>query len=422
MKKNFFKNNLILILIILLMLQRAIGEYIPAFSYLDEVVTLILIVMYLIKIIKKKSILKADLIIISLITAMMCCGLLSNFISGYNRKVSSIITGIIVWFKAFITFMCAYTYFDNDVYNTNTIVKILAKVTKLIVIIAFGGLIISHFTHWGIENHSALMRYGIHPYKFIYPQAAILSWYCIAYMMILTLDNAIEKKKSNIFYLIVTSIIWAFTLRSRAFVYILCYWMFYFWILKTNKNEIPKIKIKNIILIGCIAMIVAMPAIQKYFFNESTSRALLLRTGLEISRKYFPLGAGFANFATSASYKEYSALYYEYGFNLIYALKEGSNGSTELTDCYWPAVIGEMGIIGLILMILLLFNIGKKLINKSKNNKWSYLCALFMIATSLFSSIVTGVFSSDIMIAYVIIVCLACNISSTEKNKENKNE
>ena len=79
---------------------------------------------------------------------------------------------------------------------------------------------------------------------------------------------------------------------------------------------------------------------------------------------------------------------------------------TELTDCYWPAVMGEFGVIGTFIMIFLFVFIGKELIKRSRFNKWIYYNTLFFIVTSLFSSVATAVFSSDAMILYIIIVCL----------------
>lgn len=132
----------------------------------------------------------------------------------------------------------------------------------------------------------------------------------------------------------------------------------------------------------------------------------MLTTGILIAIRFFPFGAGFANYATSASFKDYSPLYYDYGFNMIYRLNKSADGMTELTDCYWPAVMGEFGAVGIILMSLLLIFIGKRLLKKSKFNKWIYYNTLFFIVTSLFSSVATAVFSSDAMILYIIIVCL----------------
>ena len=381
---------------------------------------LIFLTIYILNICLNKKIMKHEGKIIFLIFMTIIIGISGNFISDFERPYSLIISGIIVWFKSFIVFICANRYFSKFYSGTNGIIKKTAKVVRLIVLCAFIGLILSPITKFGVDTLSVRMRYGLHPYKFLYSQPALLSWYCIAFAMILMLDLAFNtNKKKNIIYLILNSIVWAFTLRSRAFAFIISFWILYFIIFKLER--FPKIKFKYIAITGIIVFLVGGSAIQKYFMSGETTRAILLFTGIDIAKKYFPLGVGFANYATSASFKAYSPVYYLYGFNNIYRLNQSEDGMTELTDCYWPAVMGELGVLGVIFIVAILFKIGKYLINKSKKNKYSYSCTIFLIVTSLFSSIATGVYSSDAMILYVIITCIGCymNIGNIKGLKNN---
>lgn len=404
------KNILFTLIVFLSIFQRVIVEYIPAFSYYDELLTLFMVCLYVSTLLKEKKLKKKDFNVFALIFLTIISGGIGNIISGYNRSLSLILNGILVWFKSFIIYICANKFFEQNAISTNGIITSLAKGTRIFISAAFVGLLLSPITHWGIEPLAARMRYGLHPYEFIYSQPALLSWYCIAFAMILSLDNAIEDEQKNFKYLVLLSIVWAFTLRSRAFVFILCFWFLYIVLFKVKPQKMPQIRLRYVVAIGAIALIAAKPAVEKYFLSGTTTRAILLLTGIDIAKRFFPFGAGFANYATSASYKVYSSLYYYYGFNHIYRLNEVTDGMTELTDCYWPAVMGELGVLGLILLVCILVSIGKTLIKNSKDSKWKFLTVLFLIITSLFSSVATNIYSSDSMVVYMMIVCIGIHL------------
>lgn len=412
--KISLRDTLITFAVVLSFFQRIIVQYIPVFSYYDEIIMAILLASYLVMILKKNTIRKSDLRIWGLIFLIIVTGLIGNMTSGYERNMSTILSGILVWFKAFIEYVALDLILSKGDKSTDTVINKIHIFAKIFTLAAFIGLIVSPITGFGLERLSARMRYGFHPYKFIYRQPALFSWYCLAAMMVLTIANARKCCKNNIMYRLMLTVAWLATLRSRAFVFVLVYWFLYYVIFVFEEKNLPKIKLRYILFVGIVAVGIAGSAIEKYFFSGNTSRSILLITGISIAARFFPLGAGIANYATSVSFKNYSSLYYDYGFNIIYRLNQSEDGMTELTDCYWPAVMGEFGIIGLILLIILLWKIGKSLLLKSRFNKWIYYNTVFLILTSLFSSIATAVFSSDAMILYILISCMGIYMRDSE--------
>lgn len=171
-----------------------------------------------------------DLKILCFILALIIVGLIGNMRFGYSRTMGTILSGTLVWFKAFIV----YVSFDYILKNLNesmqSTIRILHKAAKLFVIASFVCLVISPVTKYGIELSAARAKYGLHPFMFIYSQPALLSWYCLATMMILTIANmnAVEMKCSNIKYRIILTVVWISTLRSRAVVFCLLYWLLYY--------------------------------------------------------------------------------------------------------------------------------------------------------------------------------------------------
>jgi len=75
-------------------------------------------------------------------------------------------------------------------------------------------------------------------------------------------------------------------------------------------------------------------------------RIALYVASLAIARDHFPLGAGLGMFGSEMSRVAYSPLYARYGLTMIPGLAPGDAGS--ITDTFWPMVLGEAGVVGLL--------------------------------------------------------------------------
>lgn len=101
---------------------------------------------------------------------------------------------------------------------------------------------------------------------------------------------------------------------------------------------------------------VLVAAYHQYILNASTSpRTILYSASYMLAGQHFPLGVGLGRYGTSVAFTHYSPVYYQLGFNGDYGL--GPKGKFT-TDTFWPAVLGETGVIGIIAYgsgILMLF-------------------------------------------------------------------
>ena len=91
--------------------------------------------------------------------------------------------------------------------------------------------------------------------------------------------------------------------------------------------------------------------------DNPQARVKLYTTSAEIAGDYFPLGAGLGRYGSWMSREEYSPLYVAYGLDEVRGLWPAREATTEqrarlaapsATDTFWPAILGEMGVIGLI--------------------------------------------------------------------------
>lgn len=75
-------------------------------------------------------------------------------------------------------------------------------------------------------------------------------------------------------------------------------------------------------------------------------RTALYVGSVPVARDHFPLGAGVGRFGSYMSRVEYSPLYAQYGLDDIVGLRVSRPNA--VVDTFWPMVLGETGIIGLL--------------------------------------------------------------------------
>lgn len=81
--------------------------------------------------------------------------------------------------------------------------------------------------------------------------------------------------------------------------------------------------------------------------SESNVRGLLYQTSWQIASHSLPFGVGFGRFGSYTSSKHYSTVYDTYGLSGIWGLSRVH--PAYISDTAWPSVLGESGLIGLIL-------------------------------------------------------------------------
>ena len=92
---------------------------------------------------------------------------------------------------------------------------------------------------------------------------------------------------------------------------------------------------------------------------QENARLALYETSLKIAKDYFPLGVGFGQFGGWISTLYYSPVYHKYNLNLVYGLSLSPGSSTFTMDTHWPHILGEVGVIGFILYVLVIFYLAK---------------------------------------------------------------
>ena len=408
-----------LIVFTLIMFQNALMKISGIFAYIDEFLFMISVGYIVYSLLRYKSIHRDDLIMFLLMILIAGLGILCNFTSDIDRSLIMIILDLVYFFKDFICFIGAYWYFSRNKIS-NEFKDVLAKEVKAIILIAFVCLILSQFVNIGMTRGT---RYGFKCFKFVYTNSGMFSQYCIIFLIILTVGlQNLKDKRNQLFYLGLLMIIWISTFRSRAFVSIAIWCVLMFIskkisdhnLIEQGRKATLKYFLKPHYILIAIVIIVALgwSQVQTYFGGEVSARSLLLIGGIAIMKDYFPLGSGFGTFGTQIAATYYSPLYYRYGLNTFKALAE--NGS-ELTDCYWPAVGAELGIIGIILMAALIFVFSKRFIQSANHKKYHMIAFLTYVIYLLVSSTATGIYTSYLTAGFLVICMAIINTKEEEK-------
>ena len=390
MKKiNIYGLNIALI-ILGFIFQPVIQEKMSIFQWYDEIIAIILFVNFMLNVItgKIRKILKSELYSLLLMLLLIGEGIISNITANIVTEWKTICIDIITNLKIYMIYLGVLSLKDKNK-NLNEIVKITNFFVRKIVYVATVLAIISLAYNIGM---SAETRFGIRSFKFIYIGAGNFNMICYYFIALLTLG--LDDKKNKI-PLLCTLFLWASTLRTRAFLYIFIYVFLYFIILgkvKLSKEVMKKAKpiivICSIVLIIVCTYVIIGEQVEYYFGNARMPRAILLKYGIETMIEYFPVGSGFSTYGSSEASKNYSPLYWKYGFNDGYGINYADR--QYLSDNYWPSIMAQFGIIGCIIVVFLIINIIKSIIKRTKENKYAFFASIMILICVICASLATS--------------------------------
>jgi hypothetical protein len=212
---------------------------------------------------------------------------------------------------------------------------------------------------------------------------------------ILSISLFIKTKKKYFMYLAVLCTFFIFlTIMKKSIASNMIVWFFFLSIGGSFKQ-----KIINFVILGLLLLVFAfnikneltenISANVEYYENagESHVRLAMYSTAYTIATDNFPFGSGTGTFGSLPSlYKGYSNTYYKYGIDFIEPLSpqrvESGEGHT-LFDTYWPHIIGELGVLGAFLFLLMWFYPMKVAIMVMKNTRLSDIKALCFYVISI---------------------------------------
>lgn len=220
-----------------------------------------------------------------------------------------------------------------------------------------------------------------------YTETVLTAIICVLMALMLTL-----KPQKNILYFMILSVQLLIIAKVKSMILLLIFWFIYFRVVKKSR----KISIKDCLLLAPGIVYVAWDRILVYYSNihSERERTTLTKYGFILLKDYFPFGTGFATFCSYMSTKKYSPVYYLYGMNYMWNLGPESIVSV-MTDVFWPMIMGQTGIFGLIFFITAIILIYKKMIADIRYiSILSYASGIMILLYLLFNSFAEGSFSN----------------------------
>ena len=231
-----------------------------------------------------------------------------------------------------------------------------------------------------------------------------------------------EKTKQTLW---ITAVIATIGLISMKFKYYGEYGVFmamlFFMKDKLNFGS-AKARIQIVLLI-LIAVFLAWDRFDTYyvsgFDNEQLARPMMYKTAFQILWDYFPLGPGMGAFGTAASVVYYSPLYYDYQLNHVWGLGKGGGFTC---DAFYPS-LAEFGIVGIILFIIF-WKRRLKAINEIEDMRY-YLVGFMTFFCLAIEQAADSSFLSGKGMGYCMLIGLCLNANRNlryENEDENENE
>lgn len=403
--------KLLLILLVYGFFATLLVDYfnISFIDYLDEAITLIGLVYIVMKKLSNSKICVKKETLYLLIFAIL--GIIGNLRSGINTQYC--ILGMFLMLKSYVIY-----YSFEELNWTKKDVDSMFKILKwmYIVLITLGIVFylfpeISPFSTFGMSsicNHPAIFATLLVPFII----------YCFV--------EIVENRRNKLVVPLAIALICVLLANTSKNIVSIGVVGIIYMIASKKKKKYTVMIIAAVVLLFFAEPIISVLSTdyEAYILSETASnrpRMILLRTSLKIAKDYFPTGSGFGTYGSSVARTHYSEIYNQYGIN-------GQNGLSStngiyLTDTYWPAIIGETGFIGAILMCLFLT---KLIIRSVKNFRFcidrkerilAYVAILSFIALVV-ESLFTSTFFS--LRCYLGIGILGIYNSVMARNKERK--
>lgn len=235
-----------------------------------------------------------------------------------------------------------------------------------------------------------------------------------------------KRKRKDLYITLFIYSIGLLSLRSKMFGFYAAFiCIIFLWRKIPRKPNLFTLKTILLSLIFIFAIVyVAREKIIFYFItgteneNNMFARPFLYMKAIEILHDYPFLGTGFGSYATFASDKYYSPLYYDYDLYLNYEIGNGHF----ISDTYFP-VFAQFGYIGLILFMWF----WKRRYDTAKNNflqtgdELTLKIVILIIIFFLIESIADSTFTHNRGMCMMMILALCLKYNQNESNQTKNN-
>ncbi len=369
------KELLIMFIAIVLLMQNLLISQSNIWSYMDELITVACLLYYLFG----NRILTTDGVLCIFLCGTMFLGVVYNFMFGIQQHYIAVIEDIISVYKFLFVYLGMKTFLKNRGIKLENILKVVSTFLKIYISILTVFALLNIVVDIGMSPE---VRYGIRSFAFIYGTPGHLINQ-MSYSLIILYAEKEHLKKQNNLWIGLTIFVMLATLKTRAIILVFLYCALLYFFVYRNKKRIGV----EIAIVLCAIALIGFSQFEYYFMNKGTPRQMFVAGAIRTMKDYFPFGAGFATYGSSAAADYYSPLYNMLGF----ADRWGMTPETPqfLNDNYLPMILGQFGVIAGILFLVLIGIYCKKVVCDSK------------VSTSINTRLITYFFVGDVVLSSI---------------------
>jgi len=400
-----------------LILENVFERYLPFLSYTDEIITIVCLVYLIFKLFRVK-IHKYYWIILLSFFGVLLMGMFSSLTNLVQTSPIAIMKDILAISKFFIVYIFSALFIRTA--DKGRVIHHITIFTKVFIWVLFVFALVNEFFSIGMDSG---YRGHIKVFTFLYSHSTFM----VASVVVLCSILIAQGFKKNFIYLLLAAIVLIFSMRIKAYIFIIS--ILVLLVLLKSKQEfgqdyIFSVKMKrriytSLVILAIFAYFIAKTKINDYFmWGMVAARPALYIVGFEILKNYFPLGSGFATFASSISGDYYSPLYFQYGISNISGLQQGK-GYEYIADTYWPYIYAQFGLFGALFYVLSLFYVFKNILRVYKSSANGLVAAIalfiYVVAGCFVESMLTN--SSIVLVALVLGYYLRIITTENDLNK-----
>lgn len=365
----------------------------PPFKYLDEIIALIAIPLYIIELKKKSFKVKAKTnVLIMALIVFSIAGMLGEIEYKY-QPMSAAMSDMFLCLKFWLTIYTGKILFSE--LNLKKIGKGVFFHVKVVTSLFCVLTLMDNMLHIFPAN----IRYGFRSTHLFYNNPTSFVAACAFLIAILMAIKPYVRKFQK--WIAILLILMCSSLRSKAFAAVFVFCIIYYFVFIREK----KITLKTFLIFVPVIVFMVGDQIEYYFFSDiqsDSARYQLLVTSLSIAKNSFPFGTGFGTFGSYMSAIYYSPVYRIYGISNVHGLIEGATYFT--SDSFWPMILGETGIVGLTSIVIVIVCMLKRLQKIKTNDLALYAGGLVCMSYMLIVSMAESAFVNPIAIPFAVIL------------------
>lgn len=347
LKKNTLPISALAMLMFLAMMAADLFSSLdlPLLGNADEfmgIIAWIAVLFYLFRNIR--SIKKSVMYPMACLLFMLLIGILGNIRSGVINSKGMIVLDAFLFSKPYIIFVFGLLFFQK---YARRLVPYFARIARLAIWILTICALCSQVIPMGMRSEDG-------DFIFLASYGGTVSWWMILFLGLVWTDK--KSDKELIQYLVMGGIV---ILLNGSGLGIITYGIGVMMFIVLEKKK--KIRWYYIVLAIAVCAFLGRNEITEYLLTSTAPRAMLLRYAFVTANTYAPFGSGFATYGSAAAIREYSKLYYAYGFARIYGMTKEYH--PYLMDNYYQQIIGQLGYPGFLALGLYIYKIVQRVLS-----------------------------------------------------------